>query len=1219
MNWFRNLKIFQKLLISFSVLFVITIIIGALGYRGLEKSNNLNEQMYKEHLLPLRYIDETINDLFLMNRELQNKITSVNERDIAFHDNKMREYRQELEDDFKRLAEMSNDKADQAFIDQFEINWQEYQKTLEKIDLIASSNKAEDTQKAHELNRTEGTKKIDVVYNSLNKLKELILKRSENAYNQSETIFSDIRNVFLIFLLGSLIITLIISYYTSVNIISPIRQLTEASRNFSSGNLDVLIEYQSKDETGILASTFSSMVEKLKSDFGRENWLKDGINKLSAALSGDKDLTELSNSAVSFVTRYLEAGMGALYVFNPESKELNLLGSFAFTEREHLSNSYKLGEGVIGQAALEKQPILLKNIVRNDRVITTGTVSEPPLNTYTFPLQYENQLYGVLEVASFKSINNLEQDFLKEANAVISSYLYSAMQSEKVKNLLEIAEESQKEAQEKSVEVQAMNAELEERQQQLQQQTEELQQTNAQMEEQQQQLQQQAEELQQSNAVLELQKQQVQQQEEETRQINTKLLEARKELDTRAEQLEFSNKYKSEFLANMSHELRTPLNSVILLSQILARNKKQNLEADDIEKLNVINNAGNELLRLINDILDLSKIESGKVVLEVRKFPISEILEEQVQYFSPIAAEKNLEFIVRNELSNPDAVLENDSQKISQILRNFLSNALKFTDEGSVSLIVSDSDDSSRPLKISVQDSGVGIPKGKQDLIFEAFRQVDGTTSRVYGGTGLGLSIALELARLLGGKITLASEENHGSTFSLLIPYFLRDTPEVNGNKTAVIEKKEMKPEKQEPVKEPPRQKAPAKATKINDDRFKIGSGDKVILIIEDDPDFARSVAYVNQEMNFKSLIASTGKEGLELAEKFKPAAIILDIGLPDISGMEVLHELKTTRELRHIPVHIISGNESQETELKKQGAFGYMQKPVSETDINNILSNLVSFPDKKEKNILLVEDNDQQLNAMVELVMDNDAVNATGVRTETEAIRELDKGIYDALVVDLGLIKGSGYQICKYVKEKNLNIPVIIYTGKELSEAEEDELLKVASTIIIKTANSGERLLDEISMFLHLVHQSEDSSPSYLKKLKSYKTEVDLSGKRILIVDDDIKNAFVLTAALEQANANVLTAKNGKEGLEVIRKHPDINLVLMDIMMPVMNGYEAIEAIRADEKIRHLPVIAATAKALKDDKMKCFEAGANDYITKPIDLNVLLNLVETWVSKDVR
>lgn len=973
-------------------------------------------------------------------------------------------------------------------------------------------------------------------------------------------------------------------------------------------NKDLQVEVHPKSDQDALNQSLQRMVSNLYAmtrESEQQNWLQNGLNQLNNALLGEPSLVEVCNKALRFVSRYVDAGSGALYVYDADEKIVGLVSTYAFTERDRVSNRYKLGEGVVGQVALEKTPILLRNIRRQDAVIRTGMTSKPPLNTYTFPLAYNQELYGVLELASFERFDQAKQQFLNETNRTIATAIYSTRQREKVQALLQLSQQTQKEA-----ENAAREAEL--AKEDAQRKAEEVQKANVQLEEQQQKLQQQSEELRQVNAHLKEQQQQLQQQSEELRQQNESLNLAREQLNKRAKELELSSKYKSEFLANMSHELRTPLNSIILLSKMLSRNDKKNLDEKDVKQAKVIHQAGEELLRLINDILDLSKIEAGKMTINITKFTSTTLLNSFKDLFHSVAEEKGLDFHIQDDLNT---TLKTDKDKLSQVIRNLLSNAFKFTKQGSVSLSMSPHPAQKTLFHIKVQDTGIGIPEDKQALVFEAFQQADGSTSREFGGTGLGLSIAREYVRLLQGSIELQSREQSGTTFTLTLPLEYQETSsEEKAPEERPIERP-VEPTFPSRQKQPSEEKPLTVVTEIVDDRGNISSADKVILIIEDNADLAQMTLDVTREMGFKVLVALDGRTGLLLAQQFRPAGILLDLVLPDMNGMEILRELKSTRELRHIPVHIVSSKERDNT-YRHAGAIGYYQKPLNDLDIQHAIENIMSVSEKSPKQLLIVEDDETQREAITDWLGESNEIRITGVSSQQEAIDEIEKGVYDAAIIDLGLKDGNGYDICKYIKEHNMALPVIIYTGRELTEEEERELRKYTDSIIIKTARSYERLSDEVALFLHKMYAGDAHPAERAPIPRQLSPTGNLEGKKILIVDDDVKNVFVLASALENNGATVIDAPNGQAALDTLRQHHDIDLVLMDVMMPVMDGYTAMRQIRKDDALKHLPIIALTAKALKGDRQKCIQAGADDYLSKPVDYDGLIRLAKAWIEK---
>ncbi|MEI7663365.1 MAG: response regulator, partial [Bacteroidota bacterium] len=803
--------------------------------------------------------------------------------------------------------------------------------------------------------------------------------------------------------------------------------LGTVTEEISQGNFDKRLEVKGEnDMVSKSINTMSLNLKKNESHNREQNWLKDGLNKLSLELSGEMGLDRITSTSVSFISRYVDAGRGVIYLNDEEKKNLRLVSSFAFTERDHLSNVYEYGNGVVGQVALEKKAIFLRNIPKNEAPISTGTIQTSPTNTYTYPLVYEDELLGVIELASLTPFSSIQTAFLDESNQIIASGIYLSVQREKIEDLLDKAQTAQREAEEKTMQVQEANARLEEQQQQIQQQSEELQQTNSQLEEQQQQLQQQSEELQQTNAQLEEQQQQLMQQAEELRQGNEQLRTSKSELDLKAKDLELSNKYKSDFLANMSHELRTPLNSIILLSKMIQKNERGNLSNDDIKRAKVVHSAGEELLRLINDILDLSKIEAGKTTLSLGEVTTGDLLNELKHYFSSVAKNKGLVLKVEDKLKTS---ITTDRDKLSQILRNFTSNALKFTKTGSVTITAEESGIADRPVKISVLDTGIGIPVEKHKMVFDAFQQVDTSISREFGGTGLGLTISKQLAGLLHGTITLKSEHEKGSEFSILLPKVLMPA-----------EGEQFEHEQPQSYRRPVTELAPFPQKRednpLTDDRKELLPGDKIILIVEDDFSFAEIVTMVIHNMKMKVLYASTAEEGLRMAQQFRISGIVLDLVLPDMNGVDFMRRLKSFKELRHIPVQIISGHEKN-PELLRMGALDFLQKPVDQEQIQNAIQGILNFSQKHPKDLLIVEDDDTHREALTELISSED-VRVKGVGSEQEATDELKKGIYDAVIIDLGLKSGSGLEICKFVKESQLKVPVIVYTGKQLSQDEE-------------------------------------------------------------------------------------------------------------------------------------------------------------------------------------
>ncbi len=823
--------------------------------------------------------------------------------------------------------------------------------------------------------------------------------------------------------------------------------------------------------------------------------------------------------------------------------------------------------------------------------ITSGTVMVQPRYVHTLPLLRDDELLGVLELSGFTPLNKIQDEYLEGAIAVVTPFIFMALQRDRIATLLRQTEESAKKAEEQSRVLQENNARMEEQQQQLQQQTEELQQTNAQMEEQQQQLQQQTEELQQTNAQMEEQRQQVELQSAELRRNNEALRRSQEELNSRARQLEEANRYKSDFLANMSHELRTPLNAINVISKMMIKNEHGNLDAETIKRAQMVHGAGNDLLRMISDILDLSKIEAGRIEMHIETFSSIEIADEMQALFKESAAEKNIAYDVDDVFQGN---IVSDRHKLVQVLRNLLSNAFKFTNEGRVSLKIQPSGDIKRPLQIMVADTGIGIPAQELANIFDEFRQVDGSISRQYGGTGLGLAISKKFVALLDGTIAVKSTEARGSEFKIMLPVRLE---------ASHSEQSPPKP-KAKPRKQPSKPAAKPAADVV-------ARSGKRILVIDDNPHFLENISLINGQKGLDTLTAMNGKDGIEIATTSQPDGIILDLGLPDMSGEEVLEQLKTDADLKHIPVYIISASDKKNAILDK-GAIGYLQKPVSDSQIETVEKTLLNFSPMGDKSILLVEG--PTINGVqLERSIGRDEGQLTTARSGEAALELAAKESFDLVLTDHDVIDMDCAELCEKLHDRHPDLPIIIYGSHGLDEERLSRLRKFTDSIIQQAPQAGQRIMRDIERFLHDTLTATRDDPV---KTDNGSTQ-PLAGKRILVVDDDPRNLYVLTASLEQNGAEVLQALNGKKALNLLAKEY-VDLVFMDIMMPEMNGYDAMQAIRADANLKELPIIALTAKALKEDRNKCLDAGADDYLSKPVDYEVLVNMARAWIEKKV-
>ena len=729
----------------------------------------------------------------------------------------------------------------------------------------------------------------------------------------------------------------------------------------------------------------------------------------------------------------------------------------------------------------------------------------------------------------------------------------------------------------------------------------------------------QQEELQQTNEELEEQSNLLEQQRD-------KLEVAKMEVETKVRELEVTSKYKSEFLANMSHELRTPLNSILILAQLLSENKSKALAEKEVEFARNIYSSGTDLLQLINEILDLSKVESGKIDLEISPVNIAEVAGDLQAMFGEIANHKAHDFAISHNPATLTGTFTTDQQRLEQILRNLLSNAFKFTPKGGrVALDIapipangflkrSRLHQAEQVLAFAVTDTGIGIPEGKQAVIFEAFQQADGSTKRKYGGTGLGLSISRELANALGGEIHLQSQEGKGSTFTLYLPLSF-DAAQVTGQQEVSVQER---PPHKTPVPETLRIPEPDPAgqeLRPDDDRYQVQENDKVMLIIEDDGQFARLLLDFVREKGYKGILAHQGTTGLSLARYYRPDAIILDMHLPVMDGAEVLRHLKNDPALRHIPVQVISGYDRRK-EGFELGAFDFIRKPLNRQDLHDAFGRREEFITRKLKKLLIVEDNRQQNKAIRELVA-NGEVKSFSAYTGEEAYTMMQQEKFDCVIIDLGLPDMGGIELLEKIKANPLlnKVPIIVYTGRELSKPEAARLDKLANTVVLKTADSNERLLDETILFLHSIEAKLPKEKQQIIR-KLHRTDEVLKNKKVLIVDDDMRNIYSLTNALEEAGVRCITAENGKAALAMLQEQPDTDIILMDVMMPEMDGYEATQEIRKNSAFSKLPIIALTAKAMKGDREKCLEAGMSDYIAKPVNMEQLLSLMRVWLYR---
>jgi CheY-like chemotaxis protein/signal transduction histidine kinase/CHASE3 domain sensor protein len=915
----------------------------------------------------------------------------------------------------------------------------------------------------------------------------------------------------------------------------------------------------------------------------RQQWVQAGQVELGAAMLGDLNTDELGENALAFLVRFTGAQAGA--IFAAEGGHYRRVASYGVPADAQLVERFSLKQGLLGQVAADGQPVLLADIP--DGYLTIGSTfgSDKPRHLLIAPAFADQNVQAVVELGFLQPVNDQVLSFLAEVSTALGVAIRSARYRAQLQHHAEELQVQSEELRVSNEELEEQGRALKESQANLEQQQVELEQTNSQLEEQAQLLENQRDDLARSNAAVEL----------------------------KARELEQASRYKSDFLANMSHELRTPLNSLLILSKLLGDNRGENLTDEQIQYARTIESAGNDLLALINDILDLSKIEAGHLQVRPEAFLVERLAGDLRQVFQPVAASRGLEFAIAIDPACANTI-ETDRQRLEQILKNLLSNAFKFTEEGSVSLAIEP--DGEDRLLIAVTDTGIGIPEEQQQAIFEAFRQADGTVSRKYGGTGLGLSISRELARLLGGSISLTSVAGQGSRFTLSLPV-VYDPGEIKARPEPVATVPASAPAPATPAPAPRALPIPRQ---VEDDRDTLMPSQRVLLVVEDDAVFAGIVRDISREMGFQCLVTGTAEEALQLARTFKPHAVVLDVGLPDQSGLALLDRLKRDVETRHIPVHVVSGSDHTQTALAL-GAIGYLVKPVKREELAGVLDALASKLSSSSRRVLIVEDDDVQRDAVGRLLASGD-VETVGVATAAECLEQLRTQTFDCMVLDLNLPDASGFSLLETLSEEGTYAfpPVIVYTGHDLSPEDEQRLRRYSDSIIIKGARSPERLLDEVSLFLHqVVTEMPPEQQTMIRQARN--RDAILEGRRILVVEDDVRNVFSLTNILEPQGALVEIARNGQEALDVLERAAGdegkrIDLVLMDVMMPVMDGLTATRIIRQDPRWSKLPVITLTAKAMPDDQERCIEAGANDYMAKPLDVDKLLSLVRVWMPR---
>jgi CheY-like chemotaxis protein len=971
----------------------------------------------------------------------------------------------------------------------------------------------------------------------------------------------------------------------AANLTNQVRAIAEVATAVTKGDLTRSIQVEARGEVAELKDNINAMIGNLRATTERnteQDWLKTNLAKFSRMMQGQRDLVTVGKLLLSELAPLVNAHQGVVYVMETTEGSVYLKELACYADDPMESRSprlYALGEGLVGQAAADRQRLLLSDIPPESFVIRAGLFTANPKNVIVLPVLYEGHVKAVVELASLYEFTPSHVAFLEQLTGTIGVVLNTIEATMRTEGLL-------KQSQQLAGELQAQQTELQQTNEELANKAKLLAEQNAEVER--------------KNQEIEL---------------------ARRALEEKAAELALTSRYKSEFLANMSHELRTPLNSILILGQQLSENADKNLTMRQVEFAKTIHSAGTDLLNLISDILDLSKIESGTVTVECEDLLFTHLRETIERNFRHEADQRKLSFTPDFE-SRLGRAINTDSKRLLQVLKNLLSNAFKFTERGGVRLHVGVANGGWTPdhpvlsqaptvIEFSVSDTGIGIPPEKQKIIFEAFQQADAGTARKYGGTGLGLAISRELAHLLGGEIRLSSIPGSGSTFTLYLPlnYMGPAYSKVASQVTTAPQSSAAAPAYQPVVLPVVRQE------EIADDREDLQPGDPTLLIVEDDPHYARVLLNLARDKGFKVVVAKTGADALMLAKKYKPTAVSLDVFLPDMLGWTVLNQLKRNPEMRHIPVQILTIEDERQYGLER-GAFSFITKAVTTDSLEHAFDRLKSFTTNRMRKLLVIEDDPAERMSVAELLGHTDVEISTAA-TGAQALETMREQSFDCVVLDLRLPDMSGFELLTEVQQdpKLRETPIIVFTGRELSAEEEGELRKKAKSIVLKGVRSPERLLDETALFLHRV--IADLPPAKQQMIEAlHESDEPLNGRKVLVVDDDIRNIFALNSLLERHNMQVISATNGQEAISLVENTDDLSLVLMDVMMPEMDGYETMRRIRSKPQFRLLPIIALTAKAMKGDREKCLEAGASDYVAKPVNTDQLLSLVRMWLHR---
>jgi hypothetical protein len=1225
MGFYANLKIRGKLLLGYGVVVAITFALGIFGSLQIHKLNHADITLYENGAQPLEYIGKVGAYFQRLRANLLELMLVKEQAQRDYYRERVTLFRADIDALVSKLEpHLPDAEARRLFADVVRTR-QEYTPHLKRVmDLVTTGAEGATIYLQGEAIVT--AEHAEMV--AIEALQRYLVVNAETIAQQNTAIATIADRIMLGLAFCAALVAAGIALVITNGIVRPLLMVLDTVQAQQEGGkerarlveaiangdltqevivcppLPLAAEQAGRDEVGMLLKSviamseiqsaldqaFSRMTTTLRGNRDQENqrnWFKGGQNELNTILRGDKPIAELTSGALTFLAQYLGAGVGAFYLFEPKEGDLRIAASYAFTRRKRLNERIALGEGLAGEAALERQVICLQDAPADYLAIGSALGEAQPLNIVDLPLLHNGQLVGVVELGTFTRFTDHQLEFLQHSMEGLAISISVNRSRQLVDELL--------------AQTQAQAEELQSQTEELRVQQEELKQSN--------------EELEERAHLLEQQREQIRLKNLEVERVS---LETRK----KADELERVSTYKSEFLANMSHELRTPLNSLMILSSLLMENKDGNLTMKQVEFAATIHGAGKDLLNLINDILDLSKIESGHLDFHYQELFLAEMGAALTTIFQPLAEDKGVALTITARENAPQTI-QADSQRCQQIMKNLLSNAFKFTAQGTVQVEFYTPELRENPLfcpavAFSVRDTGIGIAADKQEIIFNAFQQADGSTNRTFGGTGLGLSISRQLARFMGGEVLVRSKLGEGSTFTLYLPLEAKEQP---GPAPTLVADAPATLAAGRPLtpRRPREDEAPGSAdlpeAPIPDDRERLTFGERSILIIEDDLAFAAILRDMVRERGLAALVARDGESGIDLAEQVQPSAVILDVMLPHLDGWGVMRSLKDNPRTRHIPVHFITCLEDRQKALT-MGAIGFVTKPVNSKQLDQVFGLIEEAMAKTVKKLLIVEDNRDEALALTNLLAARDVVitRAAGGR---EAMACLARETFDCMVLDLGLGDMSAFDLLEHIKEAHPNqrMPIIIHTGQQLTFDDELKLRHYAESIIVKGAKSPDRLLNEVTLFLHLVETQLEPDKQRMIRA-ALDQEAMLAGKKVLIVDDDMRNVFSLSSVLTAKEMVVLVAENGREGLAQLDRNPDIDIVLMDIMMPEMDGYEAMRAIRRDPRFQTLPMVALTAKAMKGDREECLQAGASDYIPKPVDTDKLLSLLRVWLYR---